>query len=221
MGLKVLMLVLLVVALAWADSPVRAVLPVLHASTHKTARLLAQLCPDVTITEDGDNLIIEGLSGYVDQVRELLAEFDKPVDQVVLDFRLLAGPAIAERFGTEVNVGPVKVRRFEGPEVEVKCPCGVHLETHGVERLSAPRHAVAPGKQTTVHQWEGLDVTVSVKSWHRGVMELGLVVRAGTDRWEEVITARDGDRWVFTGKLLPASVQWKPQVLLFCARAMR
>lgn len=71
--------------------PLREFLPVKYADISELRGLLGTLVPDVQYNVDTrQNLLIcEGSPGAVDQVRELLAELDRPLDQVMIDLKVV------------------------------------------------------------------------------------------------------------------------------------
>lgn len=71
--------------------PLREFLSVKYGDINEVRALLSTLVPDVVYNVDTRlNLIIaEGSPGAIDQVRELLAELDRPLDQVMVDLKVV------------------------------------------------------------------------------------------------------------------------------------
>ncbi len=71
--------------------PLREFLSVKYGDVNDVRTLLSTLVPDVVYNVDTRlNLIIaEGSPGAIDQVRELLAEIDRPLDQVMIDLKVV------------------------------------------------------------------------------------------------------------------------------------
>lgn len=71
--------------------PLREFLTVKYGDVNDVRTLLSTLVPDVVYNVDTRlNLIIaEGSPGAIDQVRELLAEIDRPLDQVMIDLKVV------------------------------------------------------------------------------------------------------------------------------------
>jgi type II secretory pathway component GspD/PulD (secretin) len=71
--------------------PLREFLSVKYGEINEVRALLSTLVPDVVYNVDTRlNLIIaEGSPGAIDQVRELLAELDRPLDQVMVDLKVV------------------------------------------------------------------------------------------------------------------------------------
>lgn len=71
--------------------PLREFLSVKYGEVNDVRTLLSTLVPDVVYNVDTRlNLIIaEGSPGAIDQVRELLAEIDRPLDQVMIDLKVV------------------------------------------------------------------------------------------------------------------------------------
>ncbi|MGE0491806.1 MAG: secretin N-terminal domain-containing protein [Vulcanimicrobiota bacterium] len=71
--------------------PLREFLTVKYGDINEVRTLLSTLVPDVQYNVDTRlNLIIaEGSPGAIDQVKELLAEIDRPLDQVMIDVKVV------------------------------------------------------------------------------------------------------------------------------------
>ena len=71
--------------------PLREFLPVKYGELGELRALLGTLVPDVQYNVDTRQnlLIVEGSPGAIDQVRELLAELDRPLDQVMIDLKVV------------------------------------------------------------------------------------------------------------------------------------
>lgn len=71
--------------------PLREFLPVRYAELEEVRGLLQTMVPDVTFNADARQqmLIAEGSPAAIDQVRELLAEFDRPLEQVMIDLKVV------------------------------------------------------------------------------------------------------------------------------------
>ena len=71
--------------------PLREFLPVKYADIAEVRGLLGTLVPDVQYNVDARQsmLIVEGSPGAIDQLRELLAELDRPLDQVMVDLKVV------------------------------------------------------------------------------------------------------------------------------------
>lgn len=71
--------------------PLREFLSVKYGDVNDVRTLLSTLVPDVVYNVDTRlNLIIaEGSPGAIDQVRDLLAEIDRPLDQVMIDLKVV------------------------------------------------------------------------------------------------------------------------------------
>ena len=71
--------------------PLREFLPVKYADISEVRGLLGTMVPDVSYNVDvrQNLLIVEGSPGAIDQVRELLAELDRPADQVMIDLKVV------------------------------------------------------------------------------------------------------------------------------------
>jgi type IV pilus assembly protein PilQ len=71
--------------------PLREFLPVKYGDINEVRALLSTLVPDVNYNVDTrlNLLIAEGAPGAIDQVRELLAEIDRPLDQVMVDLKVV------------------------------------------------------------------------------------------------------------------------------------
>lgn len=71
--------------------PLREFLPVKYGDIAEIRGLLGTLVPDVQYNVDTRQnlLIVEGSPGAIDQVRELLAELDRPLDQVMIDLKVV------------------------------------------------------------------------------------------------------------------------------------
>lgn len=71
--------------------PLREFLPVKYGELGELRALLGTLVPDVQYNVDTRQnlLIVEGSPGAIDQVRELLAELDRPQDQVMVDLKVV------------------------------------------------------------------------------------------------------------------------------------
>jgi type II secretory pathway component GspD/PulD (secretin) len=71
--------------------PLREFLPVKYGDISEIRGLLGTLVPDVQYNVDVRQslLIVEGSPGAIDQVRELLAELDRPLDQVMIDLKVV------------------------------------------------------------------------------------------------------------------------------------
>ncbi len=71
--------------------PLREFLPVKYGDINEIRSLLSALVPDVSYNVDTrlKVLIAEGSPGAIDQVREMLAELDRPLDQVMVDLKVV------------------------------------------------------------------------------------------------------------------------------------
>jgi type II secretory pathway component GspD/PulD (secretin) len=71
--------------------PLREFLPVKYGDISEVRGLLGTMVPDVSYNVDvrQNLLIVEGSPGAIDQVRELLAELDRPLDQVMIDLKVV------------------------------------------------------------------------------------------------------------------------------------
>lgn len=71
--------------------PLREFLSVKYGDINEVRALLSTLIPDVVYNVDTrlNLLIAEGSPGAIDQVRELLAELDRPLDQVMVDLKVV------------------------------------------------------------------------------------------------------------------------------------
>lgn len=71
--------------------PQREFVAVKYGDINEVKALLATLVPDVQYNVDTrqNTLILEGAPGAIDQVKELLAEFDRPTEQVVIDVKVV------------------------------------------------------------------------------------------------------------------------------------
>jgi type II secretory pathway component HofQ len=71
--------------------PLREFLPVKYGDISEIRALLGTLVPDVQYNVDArqEVIIVEGTPGAIDQVREMLAELDKPLDQVMIDLKVV------------------------------------------------------------------------------------------------------------------------------------
>jgi type IV pilus secretin PilQ/predicted competence protein len=71
--------------------PLREFLPVKYGDISEVRGLLGTMVPDVSYNVDvrQNLLIVEGSPGAIDQVRELLAELDRPLDQVMVDLKVV------------------------------------------------------------------------------------------------------------------------------------
>lgn len=71
--------------------PVREFLPVKYGELSEVRGLLGSMVPDVNYNVDVRQslLIVEGTPGAIEQVRELLAELDRPADQVMVDLKVV------------------------------------------------------------------------------------------------------------------------------------
>lgn len=71
--------------------PLREFLPVNYGAIDEVRGLLSTLVPDAQYNVDTRRnlLIVEGSPGAIDQVRELLAELDRPADQVMVDLKVV------------------------------------------------------------------------------------------------------------------------------------
>lgn len=71
--------------------PTREFIPVKYADITEVRGLLGTLVPDVQYNVDArqNMLIVEGSPGAIDQVREMLAELDRPLDQVMVDLKVV------------------------------------------------------------------------------------------------------------------------------------
>jgi type II secretory pathway component GspD/PulD (secretin) len=71
--------------------PQREFVPVKYGELNEIKSLLATLVPDVQYNVDSRRqvLILEGAPGAIDQVKELLAEIDRPLDQVMIDCKVV------------------------------------------------------------------------------------------------------------------------------------
>lgn len=71
--------------------PLREFLSVKYGDINEVRTLLSTLVPDVTYNVDTrlNLLIAEGTPGAIDQAKELLAEIDRPLDQVMIDLKVV------------------------------------------------------------------------------------------------------------------------------------
>ncbi len=71
--------------------PLREFLSIKYGDINEVRALLSTLVPDVQYNVDTrlNLLIAEGAPGAIDQVRELLAELDRPMDQVMIDLKVV------------------------------------------------------------------------------------------------------------------------------------
>ena len=71
--------------------PLREFLPVSYGAIDEVRGLLSTLVPDAQYNVDTRRnlLIVEGSPGAIEQVRELLAELDKPAEQVMVDLKVV------------------------------------------------------------------------------------------------------------------------------------
>lgn len=71
--------------------PTREFIPVKYADITEVRGLLGTMVPDVQYNVDARQnlLIVEGSPGAIDQVRELLAELDRPQEQVMVDLKVV------------------------------------------------------------------------------------------------------------------------------------
>ncbi len=71
--------------------PLREFLSVKYGDVNDVRTLLSTLVPDVVYNVDArlGLIIAEGSPGAIDQVRELLAEIDRPLDQVMIDLKVV------------------------------------------------------------------------------------------------------------------------------------
>jgi len=71
--------------------PQREFVPVKYGEMNEIKSLLATLVPDVQYNVDSRRqvLILEGAPGAIDQVKELLAEIDRPMDQVMMEIKVV------------------------------------------------------------------------------------------------------------------------------------
>ncbi len=80
------------------DSVETALIPVRYGGVGEMRTLLSTLVPDVYYTEKKRALLVYGSPGAVTQVRELLAELDRPLNRVMVDIRLLEASAEFDRY---------------------------------------------------------------------------------------------------------------------------
>lgn len=114
--------------------PLREFLSVKYGDINEVRTLLSTLVPDVTYNVDTrlNLLIAEGAPGAVDQAKELLAEIDRPLDQVMIDLKVIdisdngtknlgvtwggnGSPGIVETNFNEYAVGQEVLRTAAGP----------------------------------------------------------------------------------------------------------
>ena len=71
--------------------PLREFLPVKYGDISEIRGLLGTLVPDVQYNVDARQnlLIVEGSPGAINQVRDMLAELDRPLDQVMVDLKVV------------------------------------------------------------------------------------------------------------------------------------
>jgi type IV pilus secretin PilQ/predicted competence protein len=71
--------------------PLREFLSVKYGDVNEVRTLLSTLVPDVQYNVDTrlNLIIVEGSPGAIDQVKELLAELDRPLDQVMIDVKVV------------------------------------------------------------------------------------------------------------------------------------
>lgn len=114
--------------------PLREFLPVKYGDISEIRGLLGTLVPDVQYNVDArqNMLIVEGAPGAIDQVREMLAELDRPLEQVMVDLKVVdisdngtkslgvswgapGAPGTATTQFTEAVVGQQVIRSPQGP----------------------------------------------------------------------------------------------------------
>jgi type IV pilus assembly protein PilQ len=73
------------------EPPTREFVPVKYGDLNEVKSLLATLVPDVQYNVDTRTatLILEGSQSGIDQVKELLNELDRPLDQVMIDVKVV------------------------------------------------------------------------------------------------------------------------------------
>jgi type II secretory pathway component GspD/PulD (secretin) len=71
--------------------PQREFVPVKYGELNEIKSILSTLVPDVQYNVDSRRqvLILEGAPGAIDQVKELLAEIDRPMDQVMMEIKVV------------------------------------------------------------------------------------------------------------------------------------
>ncbi len=90
---------------------VREFLQIRYGDLDEVRSLLQTLVPDVTLNTDSgqSTLIIEGTPAAVEQAKELLDQLDRPLDQIVMECKLLrvteAWQGIPLRSSASVRVG--------------------------------------------------------------------------------------------------------------------
>lgn len=169
-----------------------------HADIHDLKGLMQTLVPDLDYSVDGrqNNLILEGSPFAIQQVKELVAEFDRPIDQVMIDVKLLdLGTGGAKLMG--VPPAPRSPLVVAPPS----CICGASrlgyvLANSDARILAAPRVAVKNGAEGSFPE-QGLKVLPVVE---RGGM---VKVRVKFDKRVEEASIKDGADLVVSG--LPGS----------------
>lgn len=126
--------------------PLREFLPVKYGDISEVRGLLGTMVPDVSYNVDvrQNLLIVEGSPGAIDQVRELLAELDRPAEQVMVDLKVVDisdngtkslgvslgqpnAPFSVSTSFTEATVGQRVVRTPTGPVLDPAVPLQVPI----------------------------------------------------------------------------------------------
>lgn len=126
--------------------PLREFLPVKYGDISEVRGLLGTMVPDVSYNVDvrQNMLIVEGSPGAIDQVRELLAELDRPLDQVMIDLKVVdISDNGSKSLGTSLGSGqaPFSLQTsFQEAAVGqtvVRTPAGVFLDPVGAAAAPA------------------------------------------------------------------------------------
>jgi type II secretory pathway component GspD/PulD (secretin) len=103
------------------EPPTREFIPVKYGDLNEVKSLLATLVPDVQYNVDNRTatLIVEGSQSGIDQVKELLNELDRPLDQVMIDCKVVdlsesGRKALGVTWGTNGAVGTFSTIFTEG-----------------------------------------------------------------------------------------------------------
>ena len=95
-------------------------MPVRYADAEELASLLGTMVPDASISVEEGGLMVRGTAGQMDLVKELFAELDVPLSEVILDVHLVVWEGVVPaQFWAEDLPGGLMAGSLRGGVVEV------------------------------------------------------------------------------------------------------
>ena len=140
--------------------PITEKVVIRYGDKEEVKSLLNTLVPDVKMTIEGDCLILEGVPLAIEQAKELLDQLDRPLDQIVLECKLVDASLAQqqnlgvawtlEQWSAQVTPGsalPLKIGNIVGS------PPGLNflISQSDSHVLASPRVALQSGTEAQIH----------------------------------------------------------------------